>query len=55
MQQILEKDYKKIVICLTLYIGSLFASNTLGIKLMPFVFGTHLSVVHSGNKFRSWS
>ncbi|MFZ1019812.1 MAG: queuosine precursor transporter [Minisyncoccia bacterium] len=39
-----EKDYKKILICLTLYVGSLFASNTLGIKLMPFLFGTHISV-----------
>src|SRR3989338_11307027 len=39
-----ERDYKKILICLTLYISSLFAANTLGIKLMPFLFGTHLSV-----------
>lgn len=37
-------DYKKILICLTLYITSLFAANTLGVKLMPFLFGTHLSV-----------
>jgi hypothetical protein len=44
MQQLIERDYKKILICLTLYISSLFASNTLGIKLMPFLFGTHLSV-----------
>jgi hypothetical protein len=44
MPQLTEKDYKKILICLTLYIGSLFAANTLGIKLMPFLFGTHLSV-----------
>ena len=35
---------KKILICLTLYITSLFAANSLGIKLMPFLFGTHLSV-----------
>ena len=35
---------KKILICLTLYITSLFAANTLGLKLMPFLFGTHLSV-----------
>ncbi len=39
-----ERDHKKILICLTLYLGSLFAANTLGIKLMPFLFGTHLSV-----------
>jgi queuosine precursor transporter len=44
MQQLTERDYRKILICLTLYVGSLFASNTLGIKLMPFLFGTHLSV-----------
>lgn len=44
MQQLTEKDYKKILICLTLYISSLFAANTLGVKLMPFLFDTHLSV-----------
>ena len=44
MQQLTERDYKKILICLTLYLTSLFAANTLGIKLMPFFFGTHLSV-----------
>lgn len=44
MQLLSEKDYKKILICLTLYITSLFAANTLGIKLMPFLFGAHLSV-----------
>jgi len=44
MQTLTERDQKKILICLTLYIGSLFAANTLGIKLMPFLFGTHLSV-----------
>jgi len=37
-------NFKKIVVCLTLYITSLFATNTLGVKLMPFLFGTHLSV-----------
>lgn len=35
---------KKIYILLTVYLTALFASNTLGLKLMPFVFGTHLSV-----------
>ena len=44
MQTLTEKDYKKILICLTLYITSLFAANTLGLKIMPFIFGTHLSV-----------
>jgi len=32
------------VVALTLYLSSLFAANTLGLKLMPFLFGTHLSV-----------
>ena len=35
---------KKLTIALTIYLTSIFASNTLGIKLMPFIFGTHLSV-----------
>ncbi len=34
----------RLVIALAVYLTSLFASNTLGLKLMPFVFGTHLSV-----------
>lgn len=44
MQQLTERDYKKILICLTLYITSLVAANTLGLKIMPFLFGTHLTV-----------
>ncbi len=44
METLTLKDYRKILICLTLYITSLFAANTLGLKIMPFVFGTHLSV-----------
>lgn len=44
-----ERDHKKILICLTLYITSLFAANTLGLKTMPFLTipflgSTHLSV-----------
>ncbi|MDD4900976.1 MAG: queuosine precursor transporter [Patescibacteria group bacterium] len=39
-----EKTNLKIIIALTLYLVSLFASNTLGLKIMPFLFGTHLSV-----------
>lgn len=39
-----EKSFKKFVIALALYLTSLFAANTLGLKLMPFLFGTHLSV-----------
>ena len=39
-----EKFDGKLIIALTVYIASLFASNTLGVKLMPFLFGTQLSV-----------
>ncbi len=42
--QLTEKDYRKILICLTIYLTSLFAANTLGIKIMPFIFGSHLTV-----------
>lgn len=34
----------KLVATLTIYLASLFASNTIGSKLMPFIFGTQLSV-----------
>ncbi|MDD5042032.1 MAG: queuosine precursor transporter [Candidatus Peribacteraceae bacterium] len=34
---------RKLVFALTLYLTALFASNTVGIKIMPFIFGTHLS------------
>ncbi|MEI8230717.1 MAG: queuosine precursor transporter [Candidatus Peregrinibacteria bacterium] len=34
---------RKVIWALMLYITALTASNTLGIKLMPFLFGTHLS------------
>ena len=34
----------KLVITLTLYLAALFASNTIGSKLMPFLWGTSLSV-----------
>ncbi|MDD4332529.1 MAG: queuosine precursor transporter [Patescibacteria group bacterium] len=44
MIQLTEKSYKKIFIALALYLTSLFAANTLGLKIMPFLFGTHLSV-----------
>jgi uncharacterized integral membrane protein (TIGR00697 family) len=39
-----ERDMVLIAICLSIYLTSLLAANTLGIKLMPFLFGTHLSV-----------
>jgi uncharacterized integral membrane protein (TIGR00697 family) len=44
LNNLTERDYKKILICLTIYITSLFAANTLGIKIMPFLFGSHLTV-----------
>ncbi len=34
----------KLFYALTIYISALFASNLLGMKTMPFFFGTHLSV-----------
>ncbi len=35
---------QKIFIALAVYLTSLIASNTLGIKLMPFIFDSHMSV-----------
>lgn len=34
----------RLLVALAIYITSLIAANTLGLKLMPFFFGTHLSV-----------
>lgn len=39
-----DSSSKKVLIALTLYLSSLFAANTLGLKIMPFIFGSHLSV-----------
>ena len=39
-----ERDTKKIVIALAVYLASLFAANTLGLKIAPFLFGLHVSV-----------
>ncbi|MBI4088057.1 queuosine precursor transporter [Candidatus Kaiserbacteria bacterium] len=39
-----ERNTKKIIIALALYLASLFAANTLGLKIMPFFFGLHVSV-----------
>ncbi|MDP2656522.1 MAG: queuosine precursor transporter [bacterium] len=44
MIQLTEPRFKKLVIALAIYLASLFAANTLGLKLMPFLFGSHLSV-----------
>jgi len=44
MIQLTEQSFKKLFIALALYLTSLFAANTLGLKIMPFIFGSHLSV-----------
>src|SRR5438477_9097008 len=44
MKKLNEKSLRKISIALALYLTSLFAANTLGLKIMPFIFGSHLSV-----------
>lgn len=44
MIQLTERSFKKLLIALTIYLTSLFAANTLGLKIMPFIFGSHLSV-----------
>lgn len=44
IHQLSESSLKKILVALGLYLTSLFAANTLGLKIMPFIFGTHLSV-----------
>lgn len=44
MIQFTEKSFTKLFIALAIYLTSLFAANTLGLKLMPFIFGTNLSV-----------
>ncbi|MFA6272431.1 MAG: queuosine precursor transporter [Patescibacteria group bacterium] len=38
-----ERSFKKLIIALAVYLTSLFAANTLGLKIMPFIFGSHLS------------
>jgi uncharacterized integral membrane protein (TIGR00697 family) len=44
MTEITDSSLKKLLIVLSLYLTSLFAANTLGLKIMPFLFGSHLSV-----------
>lgn len=44
MTNLTEQDIKKILAALAIYLTSLFAANTLGLKLMPFFFHAHLSV-----------
>jgi queuosine precursor transporter len=44
MPTLSEGDTKKILLALTLYLASLFAANTLGLKIAPFILGFHVSV-----------
>ena len=44
MIQLTKHSFKKLLIALAVYLTSLFAANTLGLKIMPFLFGSHLSV-----------
>lgn len=44
MIQLSERSFKKLLVALAIYLTSLFAANTLGLKIMPFIFGSHLSV-----------
>ncbi len=44
MIQLSESAFKKVVFALALYLTALFASNTVGLKIMPFFFGTHVTV-----------
>jgi uncharacterized integral membrane protein (TIGR00697 family) len=39
-----EQSLRRVLIALAVYITSLIAANTLGLKIMPFLFGSHLSV-----------
>jgi uncharacterized integral membrane protein (TIGR00697 family) len=44
MMELSQNATKKILVALSLYLTSLFAANTLGLKIMPFLFDSHLSV-----------
>ena len=44
MPQLSELAQKKVLIALTIYLASLFAANTLGLKIAPFILGLHVSV-----------
>ena len=43
-QELTQRQLTKIGIALAIYLTSLVAANTLGLKLMPFLFGSLLSV-----------
>ena len=44
MPALTDRDIRKIIIALAIYLASLFAANTLGLKIMPFLLGLHVSV-----------
>src|SRR3989344_566143 len=44
MPQLSELGQKKVLFALTIYLASLFAANTLGLKIAPFILGLHVSV-----------
>lgn len=44
MIQFTDATFKKLLLALAIYLTSLLAANTLGLKIMPFIFGSHLSV-----------
>jgi hypothetical protein len=44
MPPLTESSVRKLLFALAIYLTSLIASNTLGLKIMPFILGTHLSV-----------
>lgn len=44
MPQLSEVAHKKVLVALTIYLASLFAANTLGLKIAPFILGLHVSV-----------
>lgn len=44
MPQLSEIGQKKVLVALTIYLASLFAANTLGLKIAPFILGLHVSV-----------
>lgn len=44
MIKLTERSFRKLLIALAIYLTSLFAANILGLKIMPFIFGSHLSV-----------
>lgn len=44
MTQLSEGAFRKLLLALGIYITALLASNTLGLKIMPFLFDSHLSV-----------